>query len=257
MHGFCSLASGSRGNSLYLGTENTKLLIDVGLSLRALKVKLTEIGVAIEEISAILITHEHSDHILGLKSLCQKYKIPIFANSQTAHAIYKNLGFSPEFKIFTTGESFTFQGITIFPFSITHDAVDPVGFTLSFSGIKFGICTDCGFVTALIKHHLQKCHYLFVEANHDPHMVHACPRPLVYKQRVLGRSGHLSNEACSELVKELLHENLRHVQLGHLSKECNHPIKALEAVQGALNLLSHKIPLHIASQEEIGEKIYF
>lgn len=257
MKGFCSLASGSKGNSLYFGTERTKLLIDMGLSLRATKTKLAELGVDLAEISAVLITHEHSDHILGLKAFCQKYAIPIFANSQTAHAIYTYLGLRPNFKLFTTGESFVFQDITIFPFSTSHDAVDPVGFTLSFSGIKLGICTDCGFVTSLLKHHLKACDYLFVEANHDPHMVYACSRPLVYKQRVLGRSGHLSNEACKELVQDVLHDQLKEVQLGHLSRECNHPTKALEAVQEVLHLAPHKIALHIATQESIGNKIYF
>jgi len=257
MRGFCSLASGSRGNSLYVGTGKVKLLIDAGLSLRATQSKLKEIGISFEEIDAILITHEHSDHILGLKTICQKYKIPIFANSQTAEAIYKMVGFCPEFKIFTTGETFIFGEIAIFPFSTTHDATDPVGFTLSFDDIKFGICTDCGFATSLIKHHLQGCHYLFVEANHDPHMVYACPRPLIYKQRVLGRSGHLSNEACQELIQELLHNNLRVVQLAHLSKECNHPTKALEVVQRALDRSNHMIALHIATQDSIGERIYF
>jgi phosphoribosyl 1,2-cyclic phosphodiesterase len=257
MRGFCSLASGSKGNCLYLGTEKTKLLIDVGLSLRSIQSKLKEIDVSLEEISAILITHEHSDHILGLKSICQKYEIPVFANSHTAQAIYKILGLCPDFTFFTTGESFTFREITIFPFSTMHDAVDPVGFTFSFEGIKFGICTDCGFVTSLIKHHLRGCHYLFIEANHDPHMVHACPRPLIYKQRVLSRSGHLSNEACKELVQEVLHKDLRQVQLGHLSKECNHPSKALEMVQKALQCSPHPIDLYIATQESIGQKIYF
>ena len=254
MHGFASLGSGSKGNCLYLGTTQTKILIDAGLSARATKNRLAEIGVSLEEISAILISHEHSDHIAGLKTLVQKYNLPILANSQTANAIYKNQGICPQFKIFTTSERFTYKNIEVFPFSVTHDAIDPVGFTLSFDKIKLGICTDCGFATSLIKHHLKQCHYLFVEANHDPNMVHACPRPPIYKQRVLGRSGHLSNEACGQLVKEVLHDDLKEVQLGHLSKECNHPIKALEALQ---QVLPPHVQLQVASQDEVGKRILF
>jgi len=255
MEGFCSLSSGSRGNSLYFGTQKTKILIDAGLSGRATEKKLAEIGVSIDEIEAILITHEHSDHIQGLKTLALKKQIPVLANAPTARAISHILHDCPQFKIFTTGESFQFGGINIHPFSIQHDSVEPVGFTLSFDHLKLAICTDLGFATSLVRHQLKNCDHLFVESNHEPYMVHACPRPPVYKQRVLSRNGHLSNEECAALVKEVMHPNLKSIQLAHLSKECNNPAKALEHVSKVIQ--EHSIKLSVASQEAIGEVISF
>src|SRR5690242_8816453 len=125
MLGFCPLASGSKGNALYLGTKKCKILIDAGLPAKVLQKRLADIGVQLEEIDGICITHEHSDHIRGLETLAEKWKIPIFANSDTAQSICSTLGILPKFKIFTTGETFEFGDIEIHPFSIQHDAIDP------------------------------------------------------------------------------------------------------------------------------------
>jgi len=254
MEGYCPLASGSKGNSLYFGTKKTKILIDAGISGRATKRKLEELGVELDEIQAILISHEHTDHIQGLKTLALRYGIPILANSETAKGIYGSLRECPQFKIFTTGESFTFGDIEIHPFSIQHDTVDPVAFTLKADGIKLGVCTDLGYPTTLVKTHLKECDYLVVEANHEPSMVHACPRPMTYKQRVLGRSGHLSNEACGSLLSEVMHDQLKHVHLAHLSQECNSPQTALERVK---EKIGDAVPVKIAPQNEISESVLF
>lgn len=257
MQGFCPLGSGSKGNSLYLGTKKTKILIDAGLSGKAIAERLGEINVDIGEIDAILITHEHTDHINGLKTLAFKLGIPIFANSETAKAIYGIFNECPKFKIFSTNETFEFGDLEVHSFSVQHDAVDPVAFTIKFNGMKLGICTDLGFATTLVKNHLQNCDYLYVEANHQPSMVHASARPMIYKQRVLSRQGHLSNEECGDLLAEVCHEGLKHVYLAHLSSECNHPEVALKTVMekvkgrpfvgeisvAAQDVISHSIPI--------------
>ncbi len=257
MIGFCPLASGSKGNCLYLGTEKTKILIDAGISGKAIKERLAQIGVAIESIDAVLISHEHTDHIQGLRILAGKLGKPILANHETAQAIQQSSAKPYAFKIFSTGDSFSFKDLDIHPFTIQHDACDPVAFAIQFQSVKLGICTDLGFATALVKHHLQECDYLYLEANHDPHMVHACPRPYSYKQRVLSRMGHLSNQACGELILDVFHEGLRHVYLAHLSSECNSERKAFTHIQKMLSKQSIELPLSIAKQEAVSPPILF
>ena len=249
MKGFCPLASRSKGNCLFLGGEKTKLLIDAGLSMRAIQRKLAEIGVDLDEIDAIIITHEHIDHIRGLDVLTGKKNIPIFANSDTAKAIGEVMTREARFKIFSTGETFEFGEFTFHPFSIQHDTLDPVAFTIEFGGKKLGVCTDLGFATTLVRAHLKKCDYLFLEANHEPHMVHACNRPLRYKQRVLGRQGHLSNDASLALLKELMHPELKHVYFAHLSEECNSPDLLME--KAAKVMQDHPATRSIAWQDKV------
>jgi phosphoribosyl 1,2-cyclic phosphodiesterase len=256
MIGFCPLASGSKGNCLYVGTDKTKILIDAGLSAKSIREKLAKIGVLIEEIDAILVTHEHTDHIRGLSVLSNKWDIPICANSETAQAI-RALEGDLRFKIFSTGESFVYGDMEVHPFSIQHDAVDPVGFTLKMEGIKLGICADLGFVSSLVLKELVGCDYLYVEANHEPAMVHASSRPQVYKQRVLSRLGHLSNQECAELLEEVLHPHVKHIYLAHLSSECNAPERALQIIQDKVGALGFNIPITIALQEEISQPVNF
>ncbi len=255
MFGFCPLASGSKGNCIYFGTENTKILIDAGISAKVIKERLAEINVDLAAIDAILITHEHTDHIRGLQMLGLKMGIPVFANSETAKGIYASLNEVPKFKIFSTGETFEFGDLEIHPFSIQHDTLDPVAFTIKTGGIKVGFCTDLGFATTLVKNQLQDCDYLYIEANHQPSMVHASARPMVYKQRVLSRQGHLSNEDCADLIAHVMHPKLKHVHLAHLSSECNCPELALQIVQNKLQAAGVKVS--IAYQEKLSEPIYF
>lgn len=257
MIGFCPLASGSKGNALYFGTKKTKLLIDAGLSYRQITLRLAEIGVGIEEIDAVLVTHEHTDHIRALPMLSTKHDMPVFTNSETAKGIVDILNFVPKFKIFSTGESFEFGGLRIHPFSVQHDTLDPVAFTIKWDAFKLGICTDLGFVSTLVKASLKECDCLYIEANHQPSMVHACARPARYKQRVLGRQGHLSNEACAELLAEVAHPNLQHVYLAHLSSECNAEELALEMAQSSLNALGLSTTLSIAFQDKVSQPFFF
>lgn len=257
MKGFCPLASGSKGNSIFFGTESTKILIDAGLSTKMTVAKLAEINVDIHDIDAILVTHEHTDHIQGLRVLALKMGIPVFANNETAKGIVEALHECPKFKIFSTGETFEFGDLEIHPFSIQHDTLDPVAFTIKTGGLKLGFCTDLGFATTLVQKQLEGCDYLYVEANHEVDMVHASARPMVYKQRVLGRSGHLSNKACADLLTKIAHPNLKHVHLAHLSSECNTPDKALSVIKDIL--ASHQIDLNltVAPQHMVSKAILF
>jgi len=257
MNGFCPLASGSKGNCIYLGTSKTKILIDAGLSAKAIAARLSEINVELSQIDAILVTHEHTDHIRGIGILGCKLGIPIFANSDTAKAIVAMFHDVPKFKIFSTGESFEFGEMQIHPFSIQHDAIDPVAFAIQIDGLKLGFCADLGFATTLVQNQLKKCDYLYLESNHQPSMVHACARPAVYKQRVLSRQGHLSNEECAALLVNVCHEGLKHVHLAHLSAECNAPELALRIIREALEMSGMSTEISIAFQDKISRAIYF
>jgi phosphoribosyl 1,2-cyclic phosphodiesterase len=257
MIGFCPLASGSRGNALYFGTENTKILIDAGISLKDLTQRLAALRVDVQDLNAVIITHEHIDHIRGLSALCRKWDIPVFANSETAKAIIESATYRPKFKIFSTGETFHFADVKIHPFGVQHDAIDPVAFVLETDSVKVGICADLGFASTLVIHKLQKCDYLYLEANHQPSMVFACSRPIVYKQRVLSRQGHLSNEEAAFILNAVYHEDLKHVYLAHLSSECNTPELALHIVQEALRQQNKEVSVSIALQDAVSAPVYF
>jgi len=240
-----------------LGTPQTRILIDAGLTAGAIEKKLAEIQVPIESIQAILITHEHIDHIRALPILTKKWDIPIFANAETAKGIVRSLNFRPRFKIFTTGEPFSFGDLQILAFSIPHDTLDPVAFSISTLGKKIGICTDLGHVTSLICKMLEKCDHLYIEANHQPSMVHASARPPVYKQRVLSKQGHLSNEDCARLIQAIAHPELKSIHLAHLSSECNSPELAMKMIQEILNKQGMKARLEIAYQDKVSSPILF
>lgn len=257
MKGFCPLSSGSKGNCTFLGTQNTKILIDAGISAKNIRERLAKIGVQLEEIDAILITHEHSDHILGLKTLAFQLKIPILANHETAKGIVDTLKCCPKFKIFSTGETFEFGDLEIHPFSIPHDTLDPVAFTIKLDKLKLGFCTDLGFATSVVQTQLRHCDYLYLEANHQPSMVHASARPPRLKQRILSKSGHLSNEACGQLLTQVFHSDLKHVHLAHLSNECNTPETALNVIQEILENCGISLDMCVAPQDKISKPIFF
>lgn len=257
MFGFCPLASGSKGNCLYLGSSTTRILIDAGISAAAIFKRLQEIEIDPQTLNAIFVTHEHSDHIKGLAQLTQKLGIPVITNAETAKGICGAIGQRPRFKIFTTGETFQFGDLTVHPFSVPHDTLDPVGFTIQIGPLKVGICTDIGHVTSLIKKNLENCDYLYLEANHQPSMVHASNRPYYLKKRILGKQGHLSNEDCAVLISNIMHSNLKHVHLAHLSNECNTDEVALNVVRDFLASFPHEIEFSIAHQDKISKCILF
>lgn len=257
MIGFCPLASGSKGNCIYFGTAQTKILLDAGISTKSLLAKLAEINVDIGQISAILLTHDHGDHIQGLKTLTSKYAIPVFANHETAKGTVEALGICPKFKIFSTGDSFEYGDLEIHPFSIQHDTLDPVAFIIKTGTLKLGFCTDLGKVTSQVEHHLQKCDYLYLEANHEEDYVKSSSRPESLKRRILGPTGHISNRESGDLLARVYHPDLKHVHLAHLSKECNSPEKALSVIRSILEKKGLHLEMCVAPQDQISRAIVF
>jgi phosphoribosyl 1,2-cyclic phosphodiesterase len=255
--GFCVLASGSKGNCTYIGSDTTRILIDAGISRKVIEERLNSFDVPLSSIDAVLITHEHTDHIKGLAVLCQKYQIPVLCNSETARAIVETMRTDFSFRIFFTNESFTFGDIEILPFSIPHDAVDPVAFRLELMGKTVGVCTDLGFPTSIVKKQLRESDFLILEANHHVPMVHSSSRPQIYKDRVLGRQGHLSNEQCVELLQSVLHPQLQQVHLAHLSAECNHHDLALLTVSQSIHSMHPNVRVLLTHQDRCGALVDF
>jgi phosphoribosyl 1,2-cyclic phosphodiesterase len=254
---FCPLASGSSGNCLFFQSEKSKILIDAGINFRELEKRLKEINIGIDEIDAILVTHEHRDHVEGIKTIFKVKKIPIFSNSETAKKIYGDLEISLKFKVFATDEIFEFKDLKILPFSVQHDTLEPVGFVVMAGNFKIGICSDLGFVTSLVRKNLEGCDLIYVEANHDEKMLLNSKRPDILKRRIMGRQGHLSNEQCADLIESVLHEGLRYVYLSHLSSECNCREKALSVVGEVLKRGRSSAKVRIAYQDRVSEGVYF
>ena len=240
----CSLASGSSGNCIYISSKDTHILIDAGLSGKKVKEGLSALDVPIEEIQAILITHEHSDHIKGLGVLSRKYHIPIHTKSNTFEAIMNksSLGvINPSlFTPVIEDEPFFIGDIQVTAFKSFHDAVDPIGYTFISEGKKISVATDLGTYNDYIKTHLANSNLLFIEANHDIRMLEVGSYPFFLKQRILSDLGHLSNERSAQLICELYHQGMSHIVLGHLSEENNMPDVAYASVEYELkNTLKH------------------
>lgn len=248
----CPLASGSRGNSLFVSCNNFPILIDAGLSGVEIQRRLTAVDIEPESLKAIIITHEHSDHVKGAGVLSRRYNIPVYITQKTWNAC-SNLGEIEDLRFFECGRSFQINKIKINPFSISHDAIDPVGLTLEFKTHKLGIATDLGIATSLVKDHLKNSTILYIESNHDPDMLINGSYPWHLKQRIKGRTGHLSNIDARDLLKELKADNLKHVILAHLSEENNCPRKAAAEVFKGLN--GSNITLHVAKPDQPGKLI--
>lgn len=236
----CVLASGSSGNCTFIGTETTRILIDAGLSARKTTERLAEIGERVEDISAICVSHEHGDHISGIRVLQKTHGIPVYANGGTLDAILrdsKQAGL--DCRRFTTGSPFTIGDLTVEPFSVPHDAYEPVGFVLRAGTFSIGIVTDLGVVTNLVREKLRKCHAVVIEANHDEELLHEAPRPWSLKQRIRGNQGHLSNRAAATLMAEIAGDGLQHLFLAHLSSDCNSPRHARATFETLLAKAGH------------------
>jgi len=248
--GVCVLASGSKGNATFISSGDTSLLIDAGLSGIEIERRLKSKGLDPKNLDAILVSHEHSDHIQGVGVLSRRYKLPVYINSKTQKSAVSQLGNLHDFKKFECGSMFTINDLFIHPFSISHDAKDPCGFTVNQNGTKIGIATDLGIATSMVKEHLQGCILLILEANHDEQMLINGPYPWPIKQRIKSRTGHLSNTASRTLLNELQHDGLKHVMLAHLSETNNTPQKAVNEVGRALTRC--KARLDVASQDNCG-----
>ncbi len=229
------LGSGSSGNCAYVETEEARILVDAGFSLRQIRQRLATIGRAPENLTAILITHEHSDHVQGLPALGEKLGIPVYGNRPTSEAVQDQLEVRLDWRIFETGAAFEVGDVRVEPFSVPHDAQEPVGYLLRTPAGNLGFLTDLGHTTRLVLERIRAANVLVLESNHDVKMLQECPtRPWSLKQRILGRHGHLSNVAAADTVEQIMSEDLRHLYLGHLSRECNRPELAYEVVQERL-----------------------
>ena len=232
------LGSGSAGNASYVETDETRVLVDCGFSPRQIRQRLATIGRTPENLTAILITHEHSDHIAGLVGIAEKLRIPVYCNRATKDEIVRTLQAPLDFRLFTTGGSFDVGDIAVETFSIPHDAQDPVGFMLRTSSGNLGFATDLGHVTRLVGERIRPANVLVLEANHDVKMLQDClHRPWSLKQRILSRHGHLSNEAAADCAADIMSADLRHLYLGHLSRDCNKPELAFGVVQKRLSTI--------------------
>ncbi|HVV73577.1 MAG TPA: MBL fold metallo-hydrolase [Verrucomicrobiae bacterium] len=245
------LGSGSAGNAAYLETDEVRILIDAGFSLRQIRQRLALLGRTPENLTGVLITHEHSDHVQGVLGLSTKLKIPIYCNRFTREAMLEQLPPHAECRLFTTGSPFELGDVVVEPFAVPHDAQDPVGFMLRTPEGNIGFLTDLGHATRLVIERVRSAHVLVLEANHDVKMLQDCPhRPWSLKQRILGRHGHLSNEAAAETAEQILSADLRHLYLGHLSRECNKPELAHNAVHERLARLgANHVRIEVTSQK--------
>lgn len=231
---FSVLASGSGGNACYIETAGSRILIDAGLSAREIVRRMQIIGADPEALNALVITHEHSDHIQGAGPLARRLDIPVYINTPTWRKAARVLGNIKKAIFFHPGQSITVNELVIETFTKSHDAADPIGLMISLNGLRLGLITDLGRSTRLVEHRLRHCQGLIIEFNHDEDMLNNGPYPLSLKQRIRGPEGHLSNHQGGELLGSLAHENLRHVVLAHLSQKNNSPDLAYQKAESVL-----------------------
>lgn len=260
----CSIASGSSGNCIYVGSDSTHLLVDVGISGKRTEAGLKELDLSMRDIDGIFITHEHTDHIAGLGILARKYEVPIYATKGTIEAIKNtsSVGQIPEelFQTVSPDEKVIVKDLVCNPMRISHDAADPVAYRISHGRKKVAIVTDLGSYNDYTVESLKGMDALLLEANHDVNMLQVGPYPYYLKQRILGDRGHLSNERAGQLLCRLLHDRLQAVVLGHLSKENNLPELAYEAVRVEVTMTEtdfriNDLLMQVAKRSEISPVI--
>ena len=253
---FYSLYSGSTGNSLLLSSQNTKILIDSGVSAKKIIDGLSSANTDISEIDAILVTHEHSDHIQSLGTISSKYHIPVYANKKTWDAMPTQRDKIDDSlqNFFITNEDFEIGDISIHSFSIPHDAADPCGFNFFHNKEKISVATDIGHMTTNIMNCLENSKFLLLEANYEPEVLKCSRYPYPLKVRIAGPDGHLSNQIAGKTISHLIDSGLQSVMLGHLSKENNFPELARRSVTEELQLSNHSendIDIQIANRDSI------
>lgn len=258
----CSIASGSSGNCIYVGSDHTHLLVDTGISKKRIDEGLHTLGMKGEELAGILITHEHSDHIQGLGVFSRKYGIPVYATKGTLKGIreYKSLGKMPDglLREIEIDKDFLLGDLTIRPFAISHDAYQPSGYRIACGNRSVAVATDLGIYDDYTVENLKGLDAVLLEANHDIHMLEVGPYPYPLKRRVMGDKGHLSNEVSGRLLCDILHDNLKQVVLGHLSKENNYAELAYETVKlevtvGDNPYRGEDIPLMVARRDAVSD----
>lgn len=258
----CSIASGSSGNCIYVGSEHTHLLVDTGISKKKIEEGLHELEISGKDLNGILVTHEHSDHIQGLGVFSRKYEVPIYATKGTIEGIKSSssLGKMPEGLLheIQTDEAFCLNDIVIDPFAISHDANEPSAYRFGCGEKSVAVATDIGIYNDYIVSKLKGLDAILLEANHDVHMLEVGPYPYYLKKRVLGDRGHLSNELSGRLLCDILHDSLKNVVLGHLSKENNYAELAYETVKLEITMgdnpyKGEDIPIAVAKRDKISD----
>lgn len=231
---FSVLASGSRGNACYIETRNSRILIDAGLSCRELMKRFEALGKKDVHLDALVITHEHMDHVKGAGPIARRFGVPVYLNESTMNKVRGGLGEVSRYISFETGHAIKISDITVETFTKCHDARDPVGLVISSKGSRLGLITDVGRSTRLLEDRLKGCRALIIEFNHDEHMLDNGPYPLSLKRRIKGHEGHLSNNDAGQLLKIISHRGLRYVVLAHISEKNNLPDIALRHARAIL-----------------------
>ena len=258
----CPLSSGSSGNAVLLRSENCAVLVDCGITGKAVEGELARAGISPQNIDAIIVTHEHIDHISGVGVMCRRYKIPVYATLGTWKAMINSIGkIDPALIRYIAAEvPFELNGVRFYPFSTSHDAAESIGLVFS-RGDKFGaLATDLGTVSRHIFELLMPCSIAMLEANHDENMLISGPYPEHLKKRILSDHGHLSNRVCGALCAKLVREgNLRQIMLGHLSSVNNTPRKAYESVAGSIEGVGFKVgedvSVYVAERYSMSEEL--
>lgn len=263
---FCSIASGSSGNCIYAGSSETSVLIDAGISGKRIEQGLNSIEQSTLDINGILVTHEHSDHIKGLGVLARRYGIPVYGTKGTLDALKEmtSIGKLPEALLHTVkaDDPFPIGDLEIHPFTISHDAAEPVGYRISHNGRCCAVATDMGCYDEYMVKELTGLDVLLLESNHDVHMLEAGRYPYYLKRRILGERGHLSNETAGRLLSRVLHDGIREIYLGHLSQENNYEALAYETVRDEVTLgdnpyRADDFRISIAHRDRPGEPVVF
>lgn len=243
----CTLASGSSGNSLFIQTESSKILIDAGISLRQIKAGLKKLNVELSDLDAVIISHEHLDHAIAIP----KIENPTYVASATVHLWKDKVKNLHEF---STGASFSIKDAVVTSFSVPHDALDPVGFTIETDHRKLGIVTDIGMATSLVRERLKGSNILIIEFNHDEEILRESNYPWEIKQRIMSRLGHLSNAQGANLFSSLLHDELSYLLLAHLSETNNRIDIALGAASSVIEKSgAYHVHISIAPRKTLGE----
>lgn len=260
----CSIASGSSGNCIYVGSDTTHILVDVGISGKRTREGLERLGVKAEELDGIFITHEHADHISGLGVMARKYGIPVYGTKGTLEAVKNTAQIGKvDDSIFREIEADTkviVKDLTLNPMRTSHDAAEPVAYRISHGKQRLGIITDLGCYNDYTIESLQGMNALLIEANHDVNMLQVGPYPYYLKKRILGDRGHLSNELSGQLLSRVLNDNMQTIILGHLSKENNLPELAYETVRVEIAMAdncykANDFPIRVASRSQVSEVV--
>ena len=246
------MASGSSGNATFIASARTRLLVDVGLARREIESRLAAIGEDPEKLDAVLITHEHNDHVSGLLRWVRRFGTPVFMTHLAASAIDWQ-GTRPRLETFQSGGGLRIGDMDIQSFTIPHDAIDPVGFRFRVEGVTLGLVTDLGYIPESIKHHLRGSDLLVLESNHDLEMLRVGPYPWAVKQRVMSRNGHLSNDSVGDYIRNELDAGVETLILSHLSENNNHPELARLVARQALDSRRHRARLVVAEPRKQSE----